>query len=287
MRRSIALLSLVSCTRLNPLFLEGDATGDASTDATTGAVPDTTTDTAAVPTTDPTGDPPVPETSSSTTAPTLPTCEPFPPSPYDINLPNIPPALCESTVPISFKVTPAEGVPTIEPCPFPGCQGCFKEPTVAAFLAPWVTEGCLPAFHRGSFDASSNVCRTTGFAVLDPSATHLLGLASREIEAMNFMKPEFTPTVTRGVEAECSCDASQCCVGDAPSTFDLVFELPGNPTTSLGVDDDFAIGWKIGDGTYNIDVIRAHAASPSPAGGPCDEPEEDFVDWVMWRSPEP
>lgn len=288
MRLWIAL-TLASCTRPNPLFLDGEgstdaATGAATTDASTSAVTGEAT-------TGSTGAP-VPQTSSSSATTAVgPLCGEFLPDQFGFN-PLLDQAQCE-TITTFFVATSLVGdAIELQLCIDIDCLSCV--PGLAATLAPELTPffspgACMKAKHEGLWLPAGDPevptrCKTTGIALYDNATVYpLYAASSRHISPPSFLDPDVALTVAREASEPCDCAADECCPEGQATFFGLNFSYQNAPLGTYSAGEGFQVQLK--EALYNVAVLRAFAKGYfSTVDDACvADPETGYVDWLMVR----
>lgn len=291
MRRWLAL-TLVSCSRPNPLFLEElGATEAASASSTsTGVTGDVTTGLAGSSTTGTTE--PVPETSTSAgTTAVDPLCGDFSLERIGFN-PLLGQTDCESVKTFYVSADVVGDAIKLTPCLGSGCTNCF--PLLATTLPPdltplFVPGSCMTGKHEGLWVPKgdpevSTQCKTTGLALYDNDTIYpLFAGSARVLHPPSFIDPDVAMTVERGVGERCACAPDDCCLNGQAEVFDLQFSYDGLTVGVIGEGASFQT--KLKEATYIAGVVRAYAKGyASTTDGACvDDPETPYIDWLMVR----
>lgn len=294
MSRPWLALLLVSCTRVNPLFLDGEgASGTIAESSSSSSSSSTTAVSSTVEPTTGSTEAPVPETSSSATTAVGPLCGEFPGDPLDLN-PEVSQSQCESVQTVFVAVNAVAQSVELQLCLDAGCNELLCLPDVVVTLpqevAPLFTPGsCLKAKHEGVWvDAGDpevpKRCKTTGLAIYDNATIYpLYAASSRVFHAPSFLDPDVRMDVTRAADAACTCAADDCCLDGQAETFGLTFSYQGQALGTYPVGGSFQPQLK--EALYSATVLRAHAKGYfSTATMTCvDEPETPYVEWAMFR----
>ncbi len=290
MRRWIAL-TLVSCSRPNPLFIEeGGATEIETASSSMSAATSVTTDAVTTGT-------PVPGTSSSGTSPsgsttdTLPLCGEFSLDRVGFN-PLLSQALCESVTPFFVDTALVGDAIQLTPCLDIDCLTCYAElsATLPPQLTPLFSPGkCMQAKHEGQWVPAGDPevitqCKTTGVALYDNDSVYPLYAASAGVlHPPSFLDPDVKMTVQRGVGERCACADAECCLDQQASFYDVEFLYNGVSLAKAGGGDSFDATLK--GALYTVGVTRAYSKGyASTTDGACVvDPETPYVDWLMVR----
>lgn len=284
-------LLLLSCSRPNPLFLDGAASDDMSSGTGTST-------TAADPTGESSTSSPTPttsaeattdeSTSSGTTGVQLPVCGPFSDERLVVD-PPLPAAQCAAVTEFFGKVTRQGDTADIALCSNASCGSCSFSVPLDPGLVPYVVDGsCLRVVHQGMWvtddlEAPSG-CKTTALAIYDDASVYpLYAASSRVIEAPGFLDSDVRMDVARGEVLECACDDADCCLEGQAMRVRLEFKDHGEAVGILGAAEFVTTDLK--GAAYIVAVVRAHVKGRrSAATQECvADPATQFIDWHMLR----